>query len=150
MNKDRHIYFISATRLKLKSFFSLPAFMRANSASAKQLIKTDGFIAGKELIDKGLTFWTLTMWAQDADMRSFRNSEAHRNAMRHLPDWCNEATYTHWLQEDTTLPNWHTVHEKMITHGIVSKVRTPTEQHLNKAFPAPKWKVTEQRFKVKK
>lgn len=35
--------FISATRLKLKSFIYFPAFFIANEASVKQLISTPGF-----------------------------------------------------------------------------------------------------------
>jgi hypothetical protein len=133
------MYFVSATRLKLKSIFYLPAFMRANEASGKQLLATEGFVSGKENVDKGLIFWTVTMWDKDADMKSFRNSPAHRKAMQGLPNWCNEATYTHWLQKEDTLPGWHAVHERMIREGVVSKVRNPTERHSSKSFPMVKW-----------
>ena len=133
------MYFVSITRLRLKSIFSLPAFLSANSASIKQLLITEGYVAGKELTDKGLIFWTLTLWNADADMKSFRNSPPHRKAMQKLPDWCNEATYAHWLQEEATLPDWTTVHERMLSEGVVSKVRFPTDRHLTKSFPPIKW-----------
>ncbi|MCW3122227.1 MAG: hypothetical protein JWQ38_1719 [Flavipsychrobacter sp.] len=141
--------FISATRLRLKSIWYLPGFMRANNASLKQLLITDGFLQGKELIDKGLVFWTLTMWDKDADMKTFRNSVPHRKAMQQLPAWCNEATYAHWLQEEATLPDWTTIHERMIKDGVVSKVRNPTERHAAKNFPPIKWLKTESNFKGK-
>jgi len=123
-------------------------------------------MGGKELIDKGLLFWTLTMWEQGADMKSFRNSIPHRNAMRKLPDWCSEATFAHWLQEEPVLPgwsneatvvhglpeelelpDWNIVHEKIVTEGIISKVRMPTERHLLKAFPPLQWTRLERVFK---
>ena len=63
--------FVSITRLRVNSIFRLPAFMRANEASVKQLVSTPGFIAGKELIDEGLTFWTLTIWSDDTTQASY-------------------------------------------------------------------------------
>ncbi|HXP48950.1 MAG TPA: hypothetical protein VN922_03295 [Bacteroidia bacterium] len=141
------MYFVSATRLKLGSIFYLPRFMAANNASAKQLIITPGFVAGAEIMDKGLTFWTLTLWHKDADMKSFRNSPAHRKAMQKLPDWCCEATYAHWMQDEATLPDWNTVHERMVKEGIASKLRNGTERHQTKAFPIIKWRKTERKFK---
>lgn len=141
--------FISATRLKLKSIFYLPGFMAANNASVKQLRITEGFMGGKELVDKGLVFWTLTMWDKDADMKSFRNSAPHRKAMQQLPVWCNEATYIHWLQDEAVLPTWDTVYENMLADGTVSKVRNPSARHLSKEFPEPKWTKLERAFAKK-
>lgn len=141
------MYFVSVTRLRLKSLIYFPGMVRANSAVSKQLVVTPGFVAGKELIDKGLIFWTITVWQGDADMKVFRNSEAHRKAMQKLPDWCNEATYAHWLQETDQLPNWEAVHHKIISEGSVSKVRHPSADHATKNFLPPIWKKTQQVFK---
>jgi len=123
--------------------------MSANEASVKQLRITAGFRTGKELIDKGFTFWTITLWEKDADMKSFRNSEPHRKAMQRLPEWCNEATYLHWLQEEPVLPSWDIVYERMLKEGTVSKVRHPSEYHLTKSFPPIKWTKMERKFKYK-
>lgn len=139
--------FISATRLRLKSIFYLPGFLRANNASIKQLVATEGFLSGKELVDKGLVFWTLTMWRKDADMKSFRNSVPHRNAMQQLPRWCDEATYAHWLQEDDLLPDWDNIHKRMVNDGSVSKVRNASERHSAKLFPAIRWQKSGRIFK---
>lgn len=104
-------------------------------------------MAGKELMDKGWVFWTLTMWNTDADMKTFRNSAPHRKAMQKLPDWCNEATYIHWLQDAPELPGWDIIHAKMVSEGVVSKVRHPSPKHLTKDFPLPKWTRTERLLK---
>ena len=124
--------------------------MKANEASVKQLLETEGFVTGKENVDKGLIFWTITMWNADADMKGFRNSPAHRKAMQMLPEWCNEATYTHWLQESGTLPDWNNIHERMIKDGVVSKLRNPSERHSSKSFPPVKWTKLERPFKPSK
>ncbi len=129
--------FVSATRLRLKSFIYLPQFMLANEASVKQLVKTPGFKSGLELIDKRLTFWTVTAWENVEVMKVFRNSEPHRKAMQKLPKWCNEASYAHWMQEDEAFPDWQTIHAKIIEEGKITKVRNPSPHHLLKDYPAP-------------
>ena len=131
--------FISITRLRVKSFISLPRFFVANEASIKVLIQTRGFVEGKELVDKNLTFWTMTMWEAENNMKEFRNSLPHRKAMQKLPDWCDEASYLHWMQEEKVLPDWPTAYEKMITVGIITKVRFPSANQVNKNYPAIKW-----------
>lgn len=122
--------------------------MIANEASVKQLMITEGFIGGKELMDKGLIFWTMSLWDKDADMKSFRNSAPHRKAMQNLPKWCNEATYTHWLQEEPILPPWDIVQNKILKEGVITKVRRPSERHQSKSFPPIKWTKTERVFKA--
>jgi hypothetical protein len=74
--------------------------MRANEASVKELKASRGLLKGKELIDKQLTFWTITIWENEESMKGFRGSSSHRIAMQQLPKWCNEASYHHWVQED--------------------------------------------------
>ena len=139
--------FISATRLKIRYAWHLLPFFLANEAAAKQLCITNGFIEGMELIDKNFTFWTLTMWHMDADMKTFRNSEAHKKAMQKLPFWCNEASYVHWTQEEQQLPDWETVYTKITTDGKITKVRKPSANQLNNTFPEIKWAKTARKFK---
>lgn len=140
--------FISATRLKLKSFRYLPAFFIANEASVKQLTKTPGFLGGKELIDKNFTFWTLTLWKDISDMRIFRNAEPHKKAMQKLPFWCNEASYVHWTEEAYKPVEWQTAYLKLIQEGSVSKVRNPSPQQLTKNYPTPQWSKLERTFRA--
>ena len=139
--------FISATRLRVKSFLYLVRFIIANEAAVKQLNKTEGFLGGRELIDKNLTFWTLTIWDSDVSMKQFRNSLPHRKAMQKLPFWCNEASYIHWTQAENQFPGWKTIYEKMLADGKTSKVRNPSENQLNKNYPEIKWTKLERNFK---
>lgn len=139
--------FISITRLKVKSLFYLIPFLRANETSAKQLVKVSGFIAGKELIDKSLTFWTLTIWDSDSNMREFRNSSSHKKAMQKLPYWCSEASYFHWTQESPNLPDWKAASTRLLREGKLTKVRQPTSRQLSNNFPSIKWTRLERIFK---
>ena len=141
--------FVSITRLKIRSLLYFISFARANSAALKELVTIKGFIAGKELTDKGLTFWTLTLWDDDRSMLQFRNSASHRKAMQRLPDWCNEASYFHWNQEQNTLPGWIEASGRLITEGKLTKVRHPTQRHLSNNFPPIKWTKLERIIKPK-
>ena len=131
------MYFISITRLRLRSVWFLPGFMLGNERSVKELIKTPGFIAGKELVDKKLTFWTITVWEADAAMKVFRNAKAHQAAMRKLPLWCNEASFAHWLDESNDVPDWNTAYSRMIATGKLAKVNKPSPSQANKNFTKP-------------
>ena len=139
--------FVSVTRLRVKSLLYLIPFMRANEASVKELKGSKGLLKGKELIDKNLTFWTITLWEDEASMKIFRNSSSHRNAMQNLPNWCNEASYHHWVQDGVEFPDWCTVSEMLFTEGKISKVRTPSNAQIENKFPPIKWTKTERRLK---
>ena len=139
--------FVSVTRLRVKSLFFLIPFMRANEASVRELKGSKGLLKGKELIDKKLTFWTITLWEDEGSMKAFRGSPAHRKAMQRLPDWCNEASYHHWIQEEHEIPAWNTIAEKLFSEGKLSKVRTPSEAQAANRFPAIQWTKTERRLK---
>ena len=134
------MYFVSLTRLRLRSIIYLPSFYMANERAVKQITHTDGFIKGFELIDKGLTFWTVSVWTTDAAMKYFRNNGAHQQAMRKLPGWCSEASYAHWMQETDTIPDWEFMYQKLINEGKVTKVKHPTERQAEKLYPPPAWR----------
>lgn len=139
--------FVSVTRLRVRSLFFLIPFMKANEASVKELKTSKGLLKGKELIDKNLTFWTITLWEDEGAMKGFRSSPSHRKAMQHLPKWCNEASYHHWIQEGHELPSWHTIAERLYAEGQLSKVRNPSKAQAANQFPPIKWTKTERRLK---
>jgi heme-degrading monooxygenase HmoA len=121
--------------------------MRANEASVKELKSSSGLLMGKELIDKKLTFWTITLWEDEDSMKKFRGSLSHRNAMQHLPKWCNEASYHHWFQEENECPNWTTISDKLYSEGKLSKVRNPSNAQITNQFPQIQWTKSERRLK---
>lgn len=141
--------FISVTRLRVRSLLQLPAFFKANEASVKRLEQSTGFLGGSELIDRGLTFWTLTVWEDAAAMQQFRNSPEHRHAMQQLPHWCSEGSYHHWEQEDYQIPAWAAASEKLLNEGRLTKVRQPTAQQKAGRFPPIRWTKLVRPFKAK-
>jgi hypothetical protein len=59
-------------------------------------------------------------------MRAFRVAPPHRDAMRKLPYWCDEASYAHWNQDDSVMPSWKEAGEKLSVSGELSKVLYPS------------------------
>ena len=141
------MYFVSVTRLRVRSLLYLPRFFMSNERSVKAIKNITGFITGKELIDKGFTFWTMTIWESGDAMKYFRNHDPHKSAMRNLPQWCNEAAYVHWLQDDAAIPGWETAYQKLMAEGKLTKVKFPSQKQLDWSYPAPHWKKTERIFK---
>ncbi len=141
------MYFVSLTRLRVRSWIYLPRFLLANEASVKSIKQIKGFVSGKELVDKGLVFWTVTLWDSMEAMKQFRNNDPHKTAMRKLPVWCDEGSYAHWTQDDSSIPDWQTLHQKMITIGKLTKVKNASPRQEGMNYPSPARTKSERNFK---
>jgi heme-degrading monooxygenase HmoA len=121
--------YVSVTRLRVRSARYLLAFIPRVWSSGRQAKEAVGFLGGKLLYEFPLTFWTATTWADEAAMRAYRISGAHRDAMPLLLDWCDEAAVAHWSQSSAILPDWMDwleAHRRMVTEGRLSKVNYPS------------------------
>jgi hypothetical protein len=121
--------FVSVTRLRLRAARLLPAFAFRTWRSTRQLKRAPGFLGGTATAGAGLAFWTATVWTDEAAMRAYRNADAHMRAMPKLIDWCDEASMTHWVQDDDTVPGYAEMERRMIAGGRLSKVRHPSAEH---------------------
>lgn len=128
---------VSVTRLHLKSPRYFPAFLWHNALSSWQIINTPGMLGGKLTSDKQGGAWTVSMWEDESAMRQYRNSGAHRQAMRFLPRWCDEAAVVHWQQEDTTLPDASEAYRRMVSEGHFTKVLQPSDNQQKRHIPEP-------------
>lgn len=129
--------FISVTRLRLRSPLYLPAFLWNNLLTSWQVINTPGFLGGKLLGDAKRTFWTMTAWEEQAAMKIYRNSDAHRSVMPSLKDWCDEASVVHWQQDNSNLPNWIDAHRRMVADGFFTRVSNPSPAQLERNISEP-------------
>lgn len=118
---------VSVTRLKVRRALHLPAFYVRTYASMRQARRTAGFLGGAVGRARDGSYWTLTGWAREEDMRAFRNGGAHQKAMRRLPVWCDEAQYAHW--EADALPGWDEAERRLRDAPRFSKVRRPSADH---------------------
>jgi hypothetical protein len=129
---------ISLTRLHLASPRFLPVFAWHTAHIILKARRTPGFLGLRLLLDRRLTFWTITAWDEAAAMKQFRSSGAHRRAMPHLADWCDEAAVTRWHGEPDTMGDWAAAHAHMVESGESSVVRHPSVHHLARFYPPPR------------
>lgn len=130
--------FNSITRLRLRSVFALPAFARASRAISAQAAASEGFICGAVLAEGWMVFWTRTSWESEAAMKAFRDSDAHREAMPKLLNWCDEALVAHWEGEPDA--DWVHLHARMAREGRKSKVKRPSKAHQERRVgPLRRW-----------
>ena len=128
---------VSVTRLRVKSWRFLPNFLFHAIRSALQVKKASGVQSATLLREDWRTYWTRTIWTDDAAMKKFIVSGNHRVAMPALLYICDEASVGRWDQDDSTLPSWDEVHRRMQQEGRPSKVNNPTPAQKAFKIPAP-------------
>ena len=117
---------ISITRLRLRSLRYFPSFAVHLWGSTRQIRRAPGFIVGQFATEGVAVFWTITAWTDEAAMHAYWSSGSHLKAMPKLLGWCDEASVTHWMQQDTRLPGPVETLERMVAQGRLSKVRHPS------------------------
>ncbi len=130
--------FASITRLRVRSLRYLPEFLWRALASVRQARASEGCLFAGVRREVKLTFWTRTLWRDEASMRAFMTHGAHRKVMPKLLDWCDEAAVAHWQQADDTPPDWPAAETKMRGEGCPSRLRHPSPAHARgETVPAP-------------
>ena len=130
--------FISVTRLRIRSWRFMPLFAVHTLRSLSQVKRAEGFKEGRLLPDRDFTFWTMTAWESQDAMRQYMTTGAHKVAMPRLMRWCDEASVTHWVQEDDALPSWSDADARMRAEGRVSKVLHPSADHADLRYREPR------------
>jgi len=130
--------FVSLTRLRIRSFLYMPAFIWHTQKSVRQAQRTTGFLGGKLMREARNAFWTMTAWDDDAAMKSFRVNGPHGRVMPRLLEWCDEAAVAHWTQETPDLPSWQEAHQRMLKIGRPSKVNHPSAAQIAHQIPPPR------------
>lgn len=121
---------VSITRLRVRSWLYLPAFLIATLRIVRQARQADGNLAVKVLSDRRRTFWTCTSWDSEASLKAFILATPHGPAMRKLLNWCDEASLVHWTEDSDELPSWTEAHHRMLRYGRPSKVNHPSRAQI--------------------
>jgi hypothetical protein len=114
----------------------LPAFFFAALRSAFQARRAKDNLAVTILREAHNTYWTRSLWANEAAMTSFMLSGVHRTVMPKLLKWCDEASVARWTQDSPQQPTWDEVHQRMQRDGRTSRVNHPSEAHRRFHIPA--------------
>lgn len=122
--------FVSVTRLRIRAWRYLPLFLYQALRTGRQARRARGILSVAVLSDARRTYWTCTVWVDEAAMRTYVSGGAHAKAMRSLAAWCDEASVVHWSQDTDAAPSWQGAYDQMTRQGRRSKVRHPSEAHL--------------------
>jgi hypothetical protein len=133
---SRTLPLVSVTRLRVRSRRFLPIFFIQALRSARQAARTEGNLAARILRNPRNTFWTATMWTDEA-LKQFVQTDVHGRIMRKLLDWCDEAAVVRWSQDGTDLPTWPELYVRLKNEGRRSKVNHPSPAHTSYQFPEP-------------
>jgi hypothetical protein len=128
---------VSVTRVRVRSWRYLPAFLYRSTRSGAQAARSGGNLGVRLLADRGSAFWTTTSWESVEAMREFARAGVHGDTMRKLLEWCDEAALVHWTQAEGTLPSWEEAHRRLLAEGRTSKVNHPSEAQAAFRIPAP-------------
>jgi hypothetical protein len=141
-------FFVSMTRLRVRSWRYFPFFFIQAIRSARQAKSAEGVRFVSVLWEARNTFWTRTVWADEPSMKLFMLSGPHGRVMRRLLEWCDEAAVAHWTQDSPEPPSWEEAHHKLEQLGRLSKVKHPSDDQRKNRFPPPRIQsVRELRFK---
>ena len=125
------------TRLRLRDPAVLEDFFAAASAALEAATKADGNLGADAAAEANNTWWTSSSWRDRGSIGAFVRQQAHLRAMAGLDDWCDEATFVDWDQDDSKLPDWQTAYQHLVADGQSAKLPHGTAENDSRLFPAP-------------
>ena len=98
-------YLVMASRLPLRSYWKIPAFLRLTFAVRGQLTHAEGLV-GYSLLAEPLskTFWTLSAWRDRASLDAFARALPHADVIRALRPQMEPTTFLTWSVAGRDLP----------------------------------------------
>jgi hypothetical protein len=116
---------VVATRMKVRRLRDLPAFFLATLLTVRQARNTPGFCRGLLRIERGPTFWTLTVWESGRAMTTFRDTGAHERVAPSLAGWASEAVFGVWSTGSRSFPTWSEVSARVVAHPNLPTLDRP-------------------------
>jgi heme-degrading monooxygenase HmoA len=98
-------YLAMASRLPLQRHRSIPGFLRDAMAIRRQLAAADGLVGyALDAEIGGKTFWTFSVWQDQASLDAFAASDPHRAITRRLQPLMGETRFEFFPVPATALP----------------------------------------------
>jgi len=126
---------ISVTRLHVRAWRHIPSVLGATLAAAWQARAAPGNLAVSVLSATHDTYWTRTVWQDEASMMTYVHAGVHRRIMGRLLRWCDESSVVHWYDSAAQLPAWDEAHRRLSEQG---RHFPPCEPGLPPAFALPR------------
>ena len=135
--------YLSITRFRLRNGnpIGLALFFWHTLRSSRQAQRSPGFWIGKMLAGKQHTYWTLTLWQEEASMKAYRKTGSHRAAMRGmslLDRFCSEAATYGRPYEGLELPHPNDLLDELNSGGRFLTLSRPSAAHRDRVLePTP-------------
>jgi hypothetical protein len=98
-------YVAMASRLPLKSHRSIPGFLRDAMAIRRQLARASGLVGYALDAELGRkTFWTFSVWEDQASLDAFASSDPHRRITRRLQPMMGKTRFEFFRISGSDLP----------------------------------------------
>lgn len=106
---------VAATELRLRRWRDVPAVMRA-AMGLRRSFGGDGAVAiSIAAAPWRRTFWTLSTWTDEASIRRYMGSPAHRDVMRAFHGRLSHTRTARWTQAVGDGPAWPEAFRKLET-----------------------------------
>jgi quinol monooxygenase YgiN len=108
-------YLVMASRLPLRSYRTIPTFLRLTLSVARQLERTDGLV-GYTLLAQPTkkTFWTLSAWTDQRHLDAFAGTMPHLAVIRKLRPQMGQTKFAFWTVPGSKLPiTWDEATERL-------------------------------------
>jgi hypothetical protein len=99
-------YVVMASRLPLKAYRHVPGFLRDTLRVRRQLAEADGLVAyalNAELLRR--TFWTFSVWTDQASLDAFAASAPHRTIIQRLRPRMGESRFNVTTRLGSAVPS---------------------------------------------
>jgi len=109
---------VQASVLRLRRLRDVPAFMAAALRLQAAFDDSPGAIKmSLRAAPLRRTFWTLSHWRSDADLRGFVVHPAHRELLRRFRPAIRSSNFISWHTTDDLPPTWHDAARRITTDG---------------------------------
>jgi len=134
--------YLTVTRLRLRWTrpLVLAQFLGLSLKNARAAQTSGGFIAGALWVDTHLTFWTVTLWQDEASMRGYAQSPVHIRAMKHLREQQNaytEAAFASGSSPVPQLPTKAESHAFLTARAMFYNLPYPSADHTARRVRPP-------------
>ncbi|CAN5851918.1 hypothetical protein BH24DEI2_BH24DEI2_04400 [soil metagenome] len=131
--------YLSVTRFRLRSGnpVGLALFFWHTLRSGRQAERSPGFLGGKMLVAAKQTYWTLTVWQDEAGMKAYRTTGNHRAALRGmklLDRFCSEAVTFGRPHTGLELPESDSLLDELNMSGRFFALSRPSAAHRDRAL----------------
>lgn len=129
------VMILAITRLRVRSFATLPAFLHLSGTAVDAACASPGFRDGLLFVERWRSFWTLTRWADGASLQAFVRSPAHAAAMRHLAALADEAASSHGDCTPDEPLDERRAHAGLARGAVFYALATPSPDHAAGTLP---------------